>query len=289
MTRHGLMRIGELSRRTGMAEATLRAWERRYGLPRPLRTIGGHRLYSDQDVIDIRRAKRMIDEGWSVHAAVSKVARESLGIEDGDVAAAITSAMLAAIEARDAAGVGDAFDRGLAAYTVPDLCERVISPVLGSLFEKRNHGERDADMGFGTMVLEARLMTLLADLQGGSRGVVVAGSPSGETWRLPNLVGSVILAHGGYTVLAFGADLDPAAITSAVERSGADLLFVTAHHPEPARAFLASPIPDVPVVVGGRGFRNIGGDPDRRIYLYPGPPTGLLPFVTSVVTPELVN
>ncbi|MBN1317671.1 MAG: MerR family DNA-binding transcriptional regulator, partial [Anaerolineales bacterium] len=31
---------------TGLKADTLRVWERRYGLPGPNRTAGGHRLYS---------------------------------------------------------------------------------------------------------------------------------------------------------------------------------------------------------------------------------------------------
>ena len=34
----------------GLSAATLRAWERRYGLLKPQRSAGGHRLYSRQDI-----------------------------------------------------------------------------------------------------------------------------------------------------------------------------------------------------------------------------------------------
>ena len=34
----------------GLSAATLRAWELRYGVPKPQRTAGGHRLYSRQDI-----------------------------------------------------------------------------------------------------------------------------------------------------------------------------------------------------------------------------------------------
>lgn len=33
--------------KTSLATDTLRAWESRYGLPMPQRTLGGHRLYSE--------------------------------------------------------------------------------------------------------------------------------------------------------------------------------------------------------------------------------------------------
>lgn len=39
---------------TGIKPDTLRAWERRYGLPNPHRTEGRHRLYSDYDMATIK-------------------------------------------------------------------------------------------------------------------------------------------------------------------------------------------------------------------------------------------
>ena len=38
--------IGHVSRLTGVPAATLRSWERRYGLPTTLRSLGGHRRYT---------------------------------------------------------------------------------------------------------------------------------------------------------------------------------------------------------------------------------------------------
>ncbi|ECG8588941.1 MerR family transcriptional regulator [Salmonella enterica subsp. salamae] len=42
--------IGEFARLCGINATTLRAWQRRYGLLKPQRTDGGHRLYSDEDI-----------------------------------------------------------------------------------------------------------------------------------------------------------------------------------------------------------------------------------------------
>jgi len=41
--REGFLRIGEVSRRTGVPPEVLRAWEARYGLLRPDRSPGGFR------------------------------------------------------------------------------------------------------------------------------------------------------------------------------------------------------------------------------------------------------
>ena len=50
--------IGEFARLCGITATTLRAWQSRYGLLKPLRTEGGHRLYSDADV---QQALKILD------------------------------------------------------------------------------------------------------------------------------------------------------------------------------------------------------------------------------------
>ena len=67
----GLFPIRHVCAETGINPVTLRAWERRYGLIRPLRTPKGHRLYSSDDIARIRRILSLLDEG----VAVSQVGR----------------------------------------------------------------------------------------------------------------------------------------------------------------------------------------------------------------------
>lgn len=51
---------------TGINPITLRAWERRYGLVKPLRTEKGHRLYRQQDIQDIQHIMSMLEQGISI-------------------------------------------------------------------------------------------------------------------------------------------------------------------------------------------------------------------------------
>lgn len=55
---------------TNLAADTLRAWERRYGLPAPQRTAGGHRLYSQYDIEMIKWLLARQAEGLSISRAV---------------------------------------------------------------------------------------------------------------------------------------------------------------------------------------------------------------------------
>lgn len=55
---------------THLPADTLRAWERRYGLPKPQRTAGGHRLYSQYDIETIKWLLQRQEEGLSISRAV---------------------------------------------------------------------------------------------------------------------------------------------------------------------------------------------------------------------------
>ncbi|HEX8099799.1 MAG TPA: MerR family transcriptional regulator [Actinomycetota bacterium] len=55
--------IGEVSALLGIPVPTLRSWERRYGAPRPARTEGGHRRYTEAEVEQLRRIRDGINPG----------------------------------------------------------------------------------------------------------------------------------------------------------------------------------------------------------------------------------
>lgn len=65
--------IGQFVARTGVAEGTLRMWERRHGFPAPQRLPSGHRRYSDSDVELVRRVAFERSAGLSLSAAIARV------------------------------------------------------------------------------------------------------------------------------------------------------------------------------------------------------------------------
>src|SRR3954454_12754366 len=77
-------RIGELSRRVGVSDHLLRAWETRYGLLPPSRSPGGYRLYSQADADRIRRMQAHLAAGLSAAEAAQAVLAEA---DDGHASA----------------------------------------------------------------------------------------------------------------------------------------------------------------------------------------------------------
>lgn len=67
--------IGEFSQLCGINATTLRAWQRRYGLLKPMRTDGGHRLYSDDDVQQALKILDWVKKGVPVSQVKPLLAR----------------------------------------------------------------------------------------------------------------------------------------------------------------------------------------------------------------------
>ncbi len=74
MSGTGRYRIHAVAELTGVPEATLRAWERRYAVPVPVRTPSGYRLYSPKDVEQVKRMRELCSSGVAPVDAAKMVA-----------------------------------------------------------------------------------------------------------------------------------------------------------------------------------------------------------------------
>jgi DICT domain-containing protein len=88
MSDEGVYGMGDVAERTGVAEGTLRMWERRHGFPTPARRSSGHRRYTDRDVELIRRVAAQRAAGYSLAAAIDR-ARGQAGESSASVYATL--------------------------------------------------------------------------------------------------------------------------------------------------------------------------------------------------------
>jgi DNA-binding transcriptional MerR regulator len=65
--------IGEVARATGLSEATLRAWERRFGFPSPARGEGGQRRYAEPEIEQIERVLELRQRGVGLRTAIDRL------------------------------------------------------------------------------------------------------------------------------------------------------------------------------------------------------------------------
>ncbi|MCC5947725.1 MAG: MerR family transcriptional regulator [Nitriliruptoraceae bacterium] len=259
-----VLRIGEVSRRTGVAVPTLRAWERRYGLLDPARTDGGHRLYSEDDISHVRAMQRLLDEGWSAAAAAREVLREPASVTQlravptaGDAASDLIDRLEGAIDNFDAPSADVVVDDLLARLDIPSALDQVILPVLRRVGEGWQDDPRIiAREHFATNTLRPRLQRLLRTGARSASRAILAAAPEGEDHDLGLLAGAVVAADAGWRVHYLGARMP----TSAMLRSAAELapeaILIGAMHRKHADAFLRGEpnFEASAVVLGGTGF-----------------------------------
>ena len=58
-----LLSIGEVGEATGLSPHTIRVWERRYGRPKAVRLPSGHRRYTAEQVVWMRRVAEALANG----------------------------------------------------------------------------------------------------------------------------------------------------------------------------------------------------------------------------------
>ena len=69
--------IKRVSEMVGVPVATLRAWQRRYGVVNPGRSNSGYRLYGARDIAVLRRMQSLVASGWSPKEAAAAVSGET--------------------------------------------------------------------------------------------------------------------------------------------------------------------------------------------------------------------
>jgi MerR family transcriptional regulator, light-induced transcriptional regulator len=114
--------------------STLRAWERRFGFPKPQRSLGGHRYYTHGEVAALRDA---LQEGVSISAAVM---RARAGV------AADADSLVRALLAYDRDRADRAIETALALRSVEGSVEEVLLPSLDEIV--RRHGGDSAAWAF---------------------------------------------------------------------------------------------------------------------------------------------
>jgi DNA-binding transcriptional MerR regulator len=204
-----VMRIGELSRRTGVSPELLRAWEQRYGLLRPTRSAGGFRLYSSADEERVRRTTALIAEGIAV-AEAARLAATTVGVgpkPELPVVAELATRLARALDGFDAAEAHATLDRLFAAVSVEFALTEVVIPYLHELGERWAAGSATvAQEHFASNLVRGRLLALAQDWGAGGASTAVVACMPGEDHDLGLVILGLLLARRGWQVTFLGAD-----------------------------------------------------------------------------------
>lgn len=154
--------IRTLSALTGVNSVTIRAWERRYGLLKPLRTSKGHRLYNQGHVQQIKKILHYLQQG----IAISQI-KPLLGLSDSNEINVVASTdqwqplqqqMRLAIANFDQVKLNDFYNQALSLYPIDVVTKYLLLRVFELLKnEKAKRVCLTAEYNFFQMFLRNKL------------------------------------------------------------------------------------------------------------------------------------
>lgn len=217
-----LFPIRELVRRTGVNASTLRAWENRHGLLAPVRTPSGHRLYSQQDVLRVRRLQDLMAQGLGLGDIADLLTETppaaSFPALEGPVHPMIPSGSawqgylqetLVALEDFSTERLDSLYNEACALYPIDIVTDNLLIPVLdqlGERWDKRASGI--AEEHFFTAWLRNKLGARLhhaASLPKG--GYLIMACLPHEHHEIGLLVFALAALQRGYRIIYLGANM----------------------------------------------------------------------------------
>jgi DNA-binding transcriptional MerR regulator/methylmalonyl-CoA mutase cobalamin-binding subunit len=218
--------IKQAARLSGVGEASLRAWERRYGVVVPQRNDSGYRVYSQEDLAAISSMRRLVDDGWSPAEAANAVRTGTVpdGVDPGELlkaepasltapeessAATFAQLFLSAAIRLDTAGIEESLDGGFALGSFEYVVDSWLFPTLQTLGSGWASGEIDvAAEHAASHAVHRRLSAAFEAAGSRSRGpAVVVGLPSGSQHDLGALAFATAIRRRGLDVLYLGANV----------------------------------------------------------------------------------
>jgi DNA-binding transcriptional MerR regulator len=236
---------------TGLKPDTLRAWERRYGLPDPQRTSGGHRLYSQYDIEMIKWLIERQNEGLRINRAVElwrnfekagqdplqamlspeePITTASTVVLSGVTLNEIRENWIAACLAFDEASAENLLAQAFARYPLETVCTQVLQKGLSEIGELWYSDQSTVQQEhFASALAIRRLNSLLAAAPPPSRrGKFMSACPPGEGHVFPLLLVTLFLRQRGWDVVYLGANVPVNKLNEAIKSSKPDMFISTA-------------------------------------------------------------
>ena len=252
--------------RTGVPADTFRAWERRYNLPVPLRTVGNQRLYSERDVAIIVWLRDQTRAGMTISHAIglfnslaqrahqagelaSEESARSLNVRSAESTDASNShvASFTRIEARtsffqtctelinalisfDATGAESILEEMMAIGSVETVCHEVLRPTMSEIRRRRTRQLLSGGVErFAHAFMQRKVTSLFNHSRPETgRGPILAAGVEGDHEELDLLYLSLFLSRGGFCVIYLGTDLACDEIEKAIETLHPPLVLLTA-------------------------------------------------------------
>jgi methanogenic corrinoid protein MtbC1 len=240
---------------TGIRPDTLRAWERRYGLPKPQRSAGGHRLYSQRDIETIKWLMARQEEGLSIARAIelfrSQIAQGNDPLEqiEPPPSQPITTpgtleslrqewvdACLAFDEKKAEGLLNQAFALFPLETVITDILQYAMIQVCDQWYQNDISVQQEH---FASALVQRRLNSLIAACPAPTRSeVILIANPPNEQHLIPILMLNLFLRRRGFGVVDLGANVPIAKFDETVGRIKPHLVILSSQRLSTVAAML---------------------------------------------------
>jgi methanogenic corrinoid protein MtbC1 len=239
-----------VTRQTGVTPATLRAWERRYGVLLPDRTAGGHRLYSARDIAAIKWLRQQIEEGMTISRAVMLLQHQTGRAEFVPPVQVLAEAPLPArsldtiradlYEALidfDEATADEMLSEAYSLHPIEAVCVNVIQAVLAQLGHDWVNGKITvAHEHFASNYLRRKLLALIDTGPSTRPGTIAIGAAPADMHEMGILLLSIFLRRRGWHVVYLGQAVPLEDLSKSLPMLNADVLVLAATVSDSAQA-----------------------------------------------------
>lgn len=268
-TKEELLTVAAVARRLGVAPATLRTWDRRYGLGPSAHESGEHRRYCPADLARLTLMRRLITSGVSPcdAAAQAKSHKGTINLEtivtDYVVREELVTALHKAAKGLDKKFIEAALRKDLAQYGVEQSWSEVIVPLLlivGNEWEASGDGIEVEHLL--TEVLKGILREHVEDIRKPVNAhPVLLASVGEEVHSLALHALAAALAERKIETYFLGARTPLEALSAMITRSAPPAVFLWAQLSKNADPKFFNDIPAIRpmprMVLGGPGWSHI--------------------------------
>ncbi len=231
-------RIHRVSKLTGLSKDVIRAWERRYGLLKPLRGPNRYRIYTDEDVALLRFLQAEMEKGYSIGDLASQ-GREALLARMREAGPTVTAAstpyegvlreLVAALTPLEKTLFERRLTGAVAVIPFEEALFRILIP-LQTLVGELWHEEKVsvAVEHYVTKLVQQKLFSIMNHLPVREEGPkVIVGCAPEEEHEISAQAVAYICAVRGCRVYYLGPNVPVAALVLLCDRIDPDLVLLS--------------------------------------------------------------
>jgi len=261
--------VAAVARRIGVAPATLRTWDRRYGLGPSEHVEGEHRRYCPQDLARLTMMRRLIVAGLAPAEAAeqarnckSAVKVETL-VKGFEVREEVVEAIYKALQGFDKAFIEKTLDHEIDTYGVEGAWSDVIVPTLFLIGQEWEINQSGIEIEhLFSEILKRTMHNRVVELKKpiNARPVLLAAVGE-ELHSLPLYALAAALCERNIDTYVLGARTPLSALSAMITRCAPPAIFMWAQLPKNAESKYWNEIPAIRpaprIVVGGPGWDAI--------------------------------